>query len=101
MLCQPLWQATTLPDWRLFPTLARFDVAYHGAFKCNKRRLVDYPNLWPYARDLYQVPGVAETVDLDACRESYYTETPLTNPLGIVPKGPHVDFSEPHRREAL
>ena len=91
----------TEADWRLFPTLARFDVAYHGAFKCNKRRLVDYPNLWPYARDLYQVPGVAETVDLDACRESYYTETPLTNPLGIVPKGPHVDFSEPHRREAL
>ena len=91
----------TEADWRLFPTLARFDVAYHGAFKCNKRRLVDYPNLWPYARDLYQVPGVAETVDLEACRESYYTETPLTNPLGIVPKGPQVDFSVPHRREAL
>ncbi len=91
----------TEADWRLFPTLARFDVAYHGAFKCNKQRLIDYPNLWPYARDLYQVPGVAETVDLEACRECYFTETPLTNPLGIVPKGPQVDFSEPHGREAL
>ena len=90
----------TEADWRLFPTLARFDVAYHGAFKCNKQRLVDYPNLWPYARELYQVPGVAETVDLEACRTGYFTETPLTNPLGIVPKGPMVDFSEPHRRDA-
>ena len=56
----------TEADWRLFPTLARFDVAYHGAFKCNKQRLIDYPNLWPYARELYQVPGVSETVDLEA-----------------------------------
>ena len=90
----------TEADWRLFTTLARFDVAYHGAFKCNKQRLVDYQNLWPYARELYQVPGVSETVDLEACKAGYHTESPLTNPLGIIPKGPFVDFSEPHQRDA-
>jgi len=90
----------TEADWRLFTTLARFDVAYHGAFKCNKQRLVDYPNLWPYARELYQIPGVSDTVDLDACKAGYHTESPLTNPLGIIPKGPFVDFSEPHCRDA-
>ncbi len=90
----------TEADWRLFTTLARFDVAYHGAFKCNKQRLVDYPNLWPYARELYQIPGVSDTVDLDACKAGYHTESPLTNPLGIIPKGPFIDFSEPHRRDA-
>ena len=75
-------------------------MAYHGAFKCNKRRLVDYANLWPYARELYQVPGVAETVNLEAIKEGYFTETPLTNPLSVVPKGPQVDFNEPHHRDA-
>ena len=90
----------TEADWRLFTTLARFDVAYHGAFKCNKQRLVDYQNLWPYARELYQIPGVSETVDLEACKAGYHTESPLTNPLGIIPKGPFVDFSEPHHRDA-
>lgn len=90
----------TEADWRLFTTLARFDVAYHGAFKCNKQRLIDYQNLWPYARELYQVPGVSETVDLEACKAGYHTESPLTNPLGIIPKGPYVDFSEPHHRDA-
>ena len=90
----------TEADWRLFATLARFDVAYHGAFKCNKQRLVDYQNLWPYARELYQIPGISETVDLEACKAGYHTESPLTNPLGIIPKGPFVDFSEPHHRDA-
>ena len=88
----------TEADWRLFTTLVRFDVAYHGAFKCNKYRLVDYKNLWPYARELYQVSGVSETVDLDACKAGYHTESPMTNPSNIIPRGPIVDFSEPHHR---
>ncbi len=91
----------TEADWRLFPTLARFDVAYYGAFKCNLRRLMDYANLWPYARELYQVPGVAETVDLDTYKRGYYSISALRNPAGIVPKGPLVDFSAPHGRERL
>lgn len=82
----------TEADWRLFPTLARFDVAYYGAFKCNLHRLVDYENLWPYTRELYQHPGVAETVDLDIYKRGYYSSH------DIVPKGPAVDFSEPHDR---
>jgi len=88
-------------DWRLFPTLARFDVAYVGAFKCNLRRIVDYENLWPYARDLYQTPGVAETVHHDIYKQGYYSLSELRNPLGIIPKGPEVDFSTPHGREGL
>ncbi len=91
----------TEADWRLFPTLVRFDVAYVGAFKCNLRRLVDYPNLWAYTRELYQMPGIAETVDLDIYKRGYYSKSPLRNPLGIVPKGPAIDFSEPHGRERL
>jgi len=89
----------TEADWRLFTTLVRFDVAYHSAFKCNKFRLVDYKNLWPYTRELYQISGVSETVDLDACKAGYYTESPMTNPSNIIPKGPTVDFSEPHHRD--
>jgi putative glutathione S-transferase len=91
----------TEADWRLFPTLARFDAAYHGAFKCNVRRLVDYPNLWAYTRELYQMPGIAETVDLEIYKQGYYSPSPLRNPLGIVPKGPVVDFTVPHGRAAL
>ncbi len=91
----------TEADWRLFPTLARFDVAYHGAFKCNLRRLVDYPNLWAYTRELYQVPGVAETVDLEIFKRGYYSKSPLRNPTGVVPKGPEIDMSEPHGRDSL
>ncbi len=87
-------------DWRLFPTLVRFDSAYHGAFKCNLHRLVDYPNLWPYTRDLYQIQGIAETVDVDIYRLGYYSKSEVRNPLGIVPKGPAIDFTAPHGRGA-
>ena len=96
-----LGRQLTEADWRLFPTLVRFDVAYHGAFKCNLRRLVDYPNLWAYTRDLYQMPGIAETVDLEIFKRGYYSPSPLRNPLGIVPAGPVIDFNQPHNRSML
>ncbi|MGH1464671.1 MAG: glutathione S-transferase family protein [Cognatishimia sp.] len=79
-------------DLRLFPTLVRFDVAYVGAFKCNIRRLVDYPNLWSYARRFYALPGVADTVDFDIIKRGYFSQSELRNPLGIVPAGPKVDW---------
>ena len=91
----------TEADWRLFTTLARFDAVYHGHFKCNQRRLVDYPNLWNYTRELYQVPGVAETVDFHHIKHHYYGSHPTVNPSGIVPKGPALDFAAPHGRNAL
>jgi putative glutathione S-transferase len=82
----------TEADLRLFPTLARFDVAYHYAFKCNLRRLVDYPNLWDYARRIYHRPGVAATVDFAIYKQGYFSESALRNPLGIVPAGPVIDW---------
>jgi putative glutathione S-transferase len=88
----------TEADWRLFTTLIRFDCVYHGHFKCNRRRLVDYPNLWGYCLDLYQVPGVAETVDFDHIKRHYYQSQTQINPTGIVPKGPQVNFNQAHRR---
>ncbi|MPZ08648.1 MAG: glutathione S-transferase family protein [Kiloniellaceae bacterium] len=91
----------TEADWRLFTTLVRFDPVYYGHFKCNLRRLVDYPNLWNYARDLYQVPGVAETVNLHHIKHHYYGSHTAVNPSGIVPKGPAIDFAAPHDRESL
>lgn len=91
----------TEADWRLFPTLVRFDVAYHYAFKCNIRRLQDYPNLWPYTRDLYQTPGIADTVFPDLYKAGYHSFSNLRNPLGIVPLGPIVDFTAPHDRARL
>jgi putative glutathione S-transferase len=91
----------TEADWRLFPTLARFDVAYVGAFKCNLRRIADYENLWPYARDLYQTPGVAGTVRHDIYKQGYYSQSELRNPKGIIPLGPAIDFSTPHGRAHL
>jgi putative glutathione S-transferase len=91
----------TEADWRLFPTLVRFDVGYHYAFKCNIRRLQDYPNLWPYTRDLYQTPGIADTVFPDIYKAGYHSLSELRNPLGIVPLGPIVDFSQPHDRARL
>lgn len=91
----------TEADWRLFTTLVRFDSVYHGHFKCNLRRLVDYPNLWNYTRELYQVPGVAGTVDLFHIKHHYYESHPTVNPSGIVPKGPDIDFKAPHDRAAL
>ena len=88
----------TEADWRLFTTLLRFDPVYHGHFKCNRRRLVDYPNLWAYTRDLYQVPGVAETVNLRHIKRHYYASHRSVNPTGIVPQGPEIDFTAPHGR---
>lgn len=91
----------TEADWRLFTTLVRFDAVYVGHFKCNLRRIVDYPNLWGYLRDLYQVPGIAETVNMDHIKGHYYTSHANINPTGIVPVGPYLDFNTPHGREQL
>ena len=86
-------------DWRLFVTLIRFDAVYHGHFKCNLRRIVDYPNLFGYLKDLYQVPGVAETVNFDHIKRHYYMTHDDINPTRIVPLGPIQDFTTPHGRE--
>ena len=86
----------TEADWRLFTTLVRFDAVYHGHFKCNLRRIIDYPNLSNYARDLYQVPGVSGTVNFDHIKWHYYGSHKTINPAGIVPLGPALDFSAPH-----
>jgi putative glutathione S-transferase len=88
----------TEADWRLFTTLIRFDPVYVGHFKCNLRRIVDFPNLWPYLRDLYQVPGVAETVNFDHIKSHYYRSHATINPTGVVPKGPILDLSSPTGR---
>jgi putative glutathione S-transferase len=88
----------TLADWRLFTTLVRFDAVYVGHFKCNLRRIADYPSLAPYLRDLYQTPGVAETVDFDHIKRHYYVTHPGINPTGIVPAGPLLDLDAPHGR---
>jgi glutathionyl-hydroquinone reductase len=93
--------AITEADWRLFPTLIRFDVVYHGHFKCNLRRIVDYPNLYGYMLDLYQQPGVAETVNFDHIKRHYYVTHDDINPMGIVPLGPAMDLTAPHGRDAL
>ncbi|MBO1530790.1 glutathione S-transferase family protein [Psychrobacter sp. F1192] len=91
----------TEADWRLFTTLVRFDAVYVGHFKCNIRRIIDYPNLWGYLRDLYQVPGIAETVDMDHIKEHYYGSHANINPTRIVPVGPYLDFTTSHDRERL
>ncbi|NNC30011.1 glutathione S-transferase family protein [Longimicrobium terrae] len=91
----------TEADIRLFTTLVRFDMVYVGHFKCNLRRLVDYPSLWAYARDLYQRPGFGETVNEDHIKRHYYMTHDQINPTRIVPKGPVIDWTEPHGREAL
>ena len=88
----------TEADLRLFPTLARFDVAYHYAFKCNLAKLSDYPNLWDYARALYALPVVANTVTPEIYTAGYFSPSELRNPLGIVPAGPRIDWSAPARR---
>ncbi len=93
--------APTEADWRLFTTLVRFDAVYHGHFKCNLQRLVDYENIWGYARALYQTPGVAATVDLAHIKEHYYRSHTRINPTGIVPLGPTLDFMLAHKRELL
>jgi len=88
-------------DWRLFCTLIRFDVVYHGHFKCNLRRIVDYPNLQGYLLDLYQQPGIADTVSIDHIKRHYYMTHEEINPTRIVPLGPVIDLTEPHGRERL
>ena len=89
----------TEADWRLFTTLLRFDPVYVGHFKCNLKRLVDYPNLWAYTRELYQVPGVAETVNMTHIKRHYYGSHGTINPTGVVPLGPEIDFAAPHKRD--
>ena len=91
----------TEADWRLFPTLVRFDWVYHGLFKCNRKRLVDYAHLFAHARELYQCPGIAATVNEHHIRYGYWTSMRHLNPNGIVPAGPLVDFAAPHGRERL
>ena len=91
----------TEADWRLFTTLVRFDPVYVGHFKCNIRRIADYPNLYGYLRDLYQVPGVAETVNMRHIKEHYYRSHATINPTGVVPVGPEIDLASPHGRERL
>jgi putative glutathione S-transferase len=88
----------TEADWRLFTTLIRFDPVYVGHFKCNLRRIIDYPNLWDYLRDLYQVPGVADTVNFDHIKSHYYGSHATINPTGVVPKGPVLDLTSPAGR---
>lgn len=88
----------TEADWRLFPTLVRFDSVYYSHFKCNLRRIADYPNLWNYTRELYQIPGIAETVSMDHIKRHYYGSQRQVNPTGIVPIGPVIDFAAPHDR---
>ena len=86
-------------DWRLFCTLIRFDVVYHGHFKCNLRRIIDYPNLHGYMLDLYQQPGIDETVSIDHIKRHYYMTHEEINPTRVVPLGPIVDLTKPHGRE--
>ncbi|WP_416899889.1 MAG: glutathione S-transferase family protein [Minwuia sp.] len=88
----------TEADWRLFPTMIRFDHVYHGHFKCNIRRLIDYPNLFGHTRELYQWPGVKETVNMDHIRWHYYYSHPWVNPTRVVSVGPDIDFDAPHGR---
>ena len=89
----------TEADIRLFTTLVRFDPVYHGHFKCNLARLIDYPNLWNYTLDIYQMPGIAETVNLDHIKRHYYASHESINPLRIIPIGPEIDYTAPHDRD--
>ena len=88
-------------DWRLFTTLVRFDAVYVGHFKCNLRRIADMPNLQGYLRELYQLPGVAETVNMAHIKRHYYESHGTINPTGVVPAGPELDLDTPHGRERL
>jgi len=88
----------TEADWRLFTTLIRFDLVYVGHFKCNLKRIADYPNLSNYLRELYQLPGIAETIDMDYIKRHYYYSHTSVNPTQIIPRGPIVNFDAPHNR---
>ncbi|WP_417803729.1 glutathione S-transferase family protein [Thalassospira lucentensis] len=91
----------TEADLRLFTTLVRFDPVYHGHFKCSIRKLNEYPNLWAYTRDLYQQPGIKQTVFMDHIKGHYYESHPTINPSGVVPIGPVMDLDAPHGRDKL
>ena len=91
----------TEADWRLFTTLVRFDPVYVGHFKCNIRRVADYPNLFGYVRDLYQQPGVAETVNLEHIKNHYYASHDTINPTRVIPVGPEINFAAPHDRAKI
>ncbi len=91
----------TEADWRLFTTLVRFDAVYVGHFKCNIRRIADYPNLYGYLRELYQIPGIAATVNMHHIKDHYYRSHATINPTGVVPLGPILDFDAAHGRERL
>ena len=91
----------TEADWRLFTTLVRFDPVYVGHFKCNIRRIADYPNLSEYVRDLYQQPGIAQTVNMEHIKKHYYASHETVNPSLVVPAGPEVDYTAPHNRTRL
>jgi glutathionyl-hydroquinone reductase len=88
-------------DWRLFCTLVRFDAVYYGHFKCNLRRIIDYPSLQGYLMDLYQQPGIADTVNFDHIKRHYYMTHTKINPTRIVPIGPMIDLAKPHGRDNL
>jgi glutathionyl-hydroquinone reductase len=88
----------TEADWRLFTSLIRFDAVYYSHFKCNLRRIIDYPNLWNYVREFYQMPGIAETVNLDHIKRHYYMSMTAINPTRVAPKGPMLDLVVPHNR---
>jgi putative glutathione S-transferase len=89
----------TEADWRLFTTLVRFDAVYVGHFKCNIRRIDDYPCLSNYLRDLFQQPGVSTTVNMEQIKKHYYESHKSVNPSGVVPYGPEIDFNKPHNRD--
>jgi putative glutathione S-transferase len=91
----------TEADWRLFTTLVRFDPVYVGHFKCNLRRISDYHNLSNYLREIYQMPGIAETINLHHIKHHYYVSHDMINPTGIVPIGPELDYDAPHDRARL
>jgi putative glutathione S-transferase len=91
----------TEADIRLFTTLIRFDPVYHGHFKCNLHRVIDYPNLWGFVRDVYQMPGVSDTVHIDFIKRHYYFSHANLNPSRIVPIGPELNYDTPHGRERL
>lgn len=91
----------TEADWRLFTTLIRFDAVYHGHFKCDKKQIADYPNIYGYMKELYQVPGVAETVNFDHIKRHYYYSHTMINPTQVIPVGPEQDLMSPHGRDKM
>lgn len=91
----------TEADWRLFTTLIRFDAVYHGHFKCNRQKLSEFPNLFEYVKELYQYPGISETVDFTHIKGHYYGSHPTINPSGVVPKGPVINWDKPHQRSGV